>query len=94
VILSSLKSICTALSQIEKNKAWYLEDGYMDPIKEKVVRQMVNHNFVGIFVLLLFLWLMLCYSRRLLGSNLNNYIKIRIEISISKKAPQIVFELH
>jgi acyl-CoA oxidase len=41
VILSSLNHLY-ALSQIEKNKAWYLEDGYMDPIKTKAVRKMVN----------------------------------------------------
>lgn len=31
-----------ALSQIEKNKAWYLEDGYMEAVKTKAVRKMVN----------------------------------------------------
>ena len=31
-----------ALSQIEKNKGWYLEDGYMEATKTKAVRKMVN----------------------------------------------------
>jgi len=31
-----------ALSQIEKNKGWYLEDGYMEAVKTKAVRKMVN----------------------------------------------------
>lgn len=31
-----------ALSQIEKNKSWYLEDGYMEAVKTKAVRKMVN----------------------------------------------------
>ena len=31
-----------ALSQIEKNKAWYLEDDYMEPVKTKAIRKMVN----------------------------------------------------
>jgi acyl-CoA oxidase len=31
-----------ALSQLEKNKAWYLEDGYMEAIKTKAIRKMVN----------------------------------------------------
>ena len=31
-----------ALSQIEKNKGWYLEDGYMEAVKTKDVRKMVN----------------------------------------------------
>lgn len=31
-----------ALSQIEKNKGWYLEDGYMEAIKTKAIRKMVN----------------------------------------------------
>ncbi|MGA9637406.1 acyl-CoA dehydrogenase, partial [Flavobacterium sp.] len=31
-----------ALSQIEKNKSWYLEDGYMEPVKTKAIRKMVN----------------------------------------------------
>ncbi|WP_130736884.1 acyl-CoA dehydrogenase [Flavobacterium sp. J27] len=31
-----------ALSQIEKNKAWYLEEGYMEAIKTKAIRKMVN----------------------------------------------------
>ena len=31
-----------ALSQIEKNKAWYLEEGYMEGVKTKAIRKMVN----------------------------------------------------
>ncbi|OXB21813.1 acyl-CoA oxidase [Flavobacterium tructae] len=31
-----------ALSQLEKNKAWYLEDGYMEAIKTKAIRKIVN----------------------------------------------------
>ncbi|SNR37534.1 acyl-CoA dehydrogenase [Flavobacterium sp. ov086] len=31
-----------ALSQFEKNKAWYLEDGYMEAVKTKAIRKMVN----------------------------------------------------
>ncbi|MGM8363479.1 acyl-CoA dehydrogenase family protein [Flavobacterium sp. ARAG 55.4] len=31
-----------ALSQIEKNKAWYLEDNYMEAVKTKAIRKMVN----------------------------------------------------
>ena len=31
-----------ALSQMEKNKGWYLEDGYMEGIKTKAIRKMVN----------------------------------------------------
>ena len=31
-----------ALSTIEKNKAWYLEEGYMEPVKSKTIRKMVN----------------------------------------------------
>jgi acyl-CoA oxidase len=31
-----------ALSQIEKNKAWYLEDDYMEAVKTKAIRKMVN----------------------------------------------------
>ncbi|KIO51986.1 acyl-CoA dehydrogenase family protein [Flavobacterium hibernum] len=31
-----------ALSQIEKNRAWYLEDGYMEAVKTKAIRKMVN----------------------------------------------------
>ncbi|WP_339657057.1 acyl-CoA dehydrogenase [Flavobacterium frigidarium] len=31
-----------ALSQIEKNKSWYLEDGYMETVKTKAIRKMVN----------------------------------------------------
>lgn len=31
-----------ALSQIEKNKGWFLEDGYMEGVKTKAIRKMVN----------------------------------------------------
>ena len=31
-----------ALSVIEKNKAWYLEEGYMEAVKTKAIRKMVN----------------------------------------------------
>jgi acyl-CoA oxidase len=31
-----------ALSQIERNKGWYLEDGYMEGVKTKAIRKMVN----------------------------------------------------
>lgn len=31
-----------ALSQIEKNKGWYLEHGYMEGVKTKAIRRMVN----------------------------------------------------
>jgi len=31
-----------ALSQLEKNKAWYLEDGYMEAVKTKAIRKIVN----------------------------------------------------
>jgi acyl-CoA oxidase len=32
-----------ALSQIEKNRGWYLESGYMEGTKTKAIRKMVNH---------------------------------------------------
>ncbi len=44
----ALKNILTkllqlyALHQIEKNKAWYLEDGYMESVKTKAIRKTVN----------------------------------------------------
>jgi acyl-CoA oxidase len=31
-----------ALSQLEKNKGWYLEDNYMEAVKTKAIRKMVN----------------------------------------------------
>ncbi|MCG9793004.1 acyl-CoA dehydrogenase family protein [Flavobacterium algicola] len=39
-----LNQLCQlyALSQIEKNKAWYLEDNYMEAVKTKAIRKMVN----------------------------------------------------
>jgi acyl-CoA oxidase len=40
-ILSKLSQLY-ALSQIERNKGWYLEDGYMEGVKTKAVRKMVN----------------------------------------------------
>ena len=40
-----LTQVCQlfALSQIEKNKGWYLENGYMDGIKTKAIRREVNN---------------------------------------------------
>jgi len=40
-ILTKLNQL-HALSQIEKNKSWYLEDGYMEAVKTKAIRKMVN----------------------------------------------------
>ncbi|MEN9906888.1 MAG: Acyl-CoA dehydrogenase [Bacteroidota bacterium] len=40
-ILTKLNQLY-ALSQIEKNKAWYLEGGYMEAVKTKAIRKMVN----------------------------------------------------
>ncbi len=39
-----LKKLCDlfALSQIEKNKGWYLEQGYMEGVKTKAIRKLVN----------------------------------------------------
>ena len=39
-----LKKLCQlfALSQMEKNKGWYLENGYMEPAKTKAIRKLVN----------------------------------------------------
>ncbi len=39
-----LKKLCDlfALSQIDKNKGWYLEQGYMEGAKTKAIRKMVN----------------------------------------------------
>ncbi|CAN5572322.1 acyl-CoA dehydrogenase [soil metagenome] len=39
-----LKKLCQlfALSQIEKNKGWYLESGYMEGAKTKAIRKLVN----------------------------------------------------
>ncbi len=39
-----LKKLCQlfALSQIEKNKGWYLESGYMEGSKTKAIRKLVN----------------------------------------------------
>jgi acyl-CoA oxidase len=39
-----LRKLCQlfALSQIEKNKGWYLESGYMEAAKTKAIRKMVN----------------------------------------------------
>ncbi|MEQ9301607.1 MAG: acyl-CoA dehydrogenase [Cyclobacteriaceae bacterium] len=41
---ASLHKLCQlfALSQIEKNKGWYLEQGYMDGAKTKAIRKVVN----------------------------------------------------
>jgi acyl-CoA oxidase len=40
-ILTKL-NLLYALSQLEKNKGWYLEDGYMEAVKTKAIRKMVN----------------------------------------------------
>lgn len=39
-----LQKLCNlfALSQIEKNKGWYLEQGYMDGVKTKAIRKLLN----------------------------------------------------
>jgi acyl-CoA oxidase len=39
-----LRKLCNlfALSQIEKNKAWYLEQGYMEGSKTKAIRKLMN----------------------------------------------------
>lgn len=39
-----LKKLCDlfALSQIEKNRGWYLEQGYLEGVKTKAIRKMVN----------------------------------------------------
>ncbi|HCW06782.1 MAG TPA: acyl-CoA oxidase [Cytophagales bacterium] len=39
-----LKKLCAlfALSQIDKNKGWYLEQGYMEGVKTKAIRKLVN----------------------------------------------------
>ncbi len=41
---SALKKLCDlfALSQIDKNKGWYLEQGYMEGNKTKAIRRLVN----------------------------------------------------
>ncbi len=41
---ATLKKLCDlfALSQIDKNKGWYLEQGYMEGVKTKAIRKMVN----------------------------------------------------
>jgi acyl-CoA oxidase len=31
-----------ALFQIEQNKGWFLEEGYMEAVKTKAIRKMVN----------------------------------------------------
>jgi acyl-CoA oxidase len=39
-----LKKLCQlfALSQIDKNKGWYLENGYMEGVKTKAIRKLMN----------------------------------------------------
>lgn len=39
-----LKKLCDlfALSQLEKNKGWYLEQGYLEGVKTKAIRKLVN----------------------------------------------------
>jgi acyl-CoA oxidase len=40
----TLKKLCDlfALSQIDKNKGWYLEQGYMEGVKTKAIRKLMN----------------------------------------------------
>jgi len=40
----TLQKLCNlfALSQIDKNKAWYLEQGYMEGVKTKAIRKLLN----------------------------------------------------
>ncbi|WP_264523711.1 acyl-CoA dehydrogenase [Flavobacterium sp. N502536] len=40
-ILTKLNQLY-ALAQLEKNRAWYLEDGYMEAVKTKAIRKLVN----------------------------------------------------
>jgi acyl-CoA oxidase len=39
-----LQKLCNlfALSQLEKNKGWYLEHGYMEGVKTKAIRKLIN----------------------------------------------------
>jgi acyl-CoA oxidase len=39
-----LNKLCQlfALSQIDKNKGWYLENGYMEGVKTKAIRKLLN----------------------------------------------------
>lgn len=41
---TTLKQLCDlfALSQLEKNKGWFLENGYMEGVKTKAIRKMVD----------------------------------------------------
>jgi len=41
---AALSKLCKlfALTQIEKNKGWYLEHGYMEGVKTKAIRRMIN----------------------------------------------------
>ena len=41
---ATLTKLCQlfALSQIEKNKGWYLEHGYMEGVKTKAIRKLIN----------------------------------------------------
>jgi len=41
---SVLKKLCDlfALSQIDKNKGWYLEQGYLEGVKTKAIRKLIN----------------------------------------------------
>jgi acyl-CoA oxidase len=41
VVLQKLCSLF-ALSQLEKNRGWYLEQGYMEGVKTKAIRKLVN----------------------------------------------------
>jgi len=39
-----LRKLCNlfAISQLEKNKGWYLEQGYMEGVKTKAIRKVLN----------------------------------------------------
>ncbi|MCB0490016.1 MAG: hypothetical protein KDC99_16155, partial [Cyclobacteriaceae bacterium] len=41
---ASLQKLCAlfALTQIEKNKGWYLEHDYMEGVKTKAIRKQIN----------------------------------------------------
>lgn len=58
-----LKTLCDlfALSYIEKNKGWYLESGYLEPVKTKAIRTQVNK---------------LCYETRQIAVDLVNSFDI------------------
>lgn len=43
-VAASLTRLCRlfALAALEKDKGWFLEDGYMEPVKTKAIRKLVN----------------------------------------------------